>query len=134
MTILETTERGDRNMSSDYIDYCSKCIYAFTAKCKPHTKDCNAEKARIKYELETAPKEEQTALTLLQAENEKLKEDKKKLANLLKIALDDLNNGSCHKNCANCSNLVDCNTFKEFHWRYTLDAMALINENEKSEK
>ena len=121
-------------MSGDYIDYCSKCIYAYTVKCKPHTRDCNAEKARIRYELETAPKERQEALALLQDENEKLKEDKLKLANLLRIALEDLNNGSCHKNCTNCSNLVDCNTFKEFHWRYTLDAMALINENEESEK
>ena len=42
-----------------YIDFCSKCQYAYTKDCKYGSKECNKERARIILELIEKNKEKQ---------------------------------------------------------------------------
>lgn len=126
-----------------YIDYCSKCRFAYTSRCQPHSRECNAEKALILAEMKTGsePSEIEKTIERLKAENEKLKAENKQLkdekgeiAFHLEAALEVLNDGSCQKNCWKCEHFSNCKkTQDRFKWRLTDDVFNLIYKGKRKE-
>ena len=124
-----------------YIDYCLKCKYAFTSKCIPNSRECNAEKALILAELKagSAANEADRTIRQLQIEKEKLKDEivtlqkeKEEIAFLFEAALEVLNDGSCEKNCWKCAHFHNCHrNSNHFKWRLTDDAFNLIYKGVK---
>ena len=124
-----------------YIDYCSKCRYAFTSKCQPRTRECNAEKALILAEMKTGSNANEIDSTIeqlkaenekLKAENEALKNQKGEIAFYLETALEVLNDGSCNKNCWKCEHFRNCKESRDhFRWQLTDDVFNIIYKGKK---
>lgn len=124
-----------------YIDYCAKCRYAFTSRCIPHSRECNAEKSLILAEMKadsSANEVDETIKKLndeiekLKAENAALKNQKGEIAFYLEAALEVLNDGACSKNCWKCDHFKNCNEKRDcFRWRLTDDVFNLIYKGGK---